>query len=169
VFVDKLPLNTIWAHLIWRVFPEARFILAIRHPLDVCLGCFMQHFAINSAMSSFLSLENTAAAYAAVMGLWRDLAGALPLKVHTVRYEDVVDDLAGQAAALLAFLNLPWDPAVLDHAGTARAKPIINTPSYHQVARPIYRDAAFRWRRYRPHLAGIADTVQPFVAMFGYA
>lgn len=168
VFVDKLPLNTVWAHLIWRIFPDARFILALRHPLDVCLGCFMQHFAINTAMSSFLSLPNTAATYAAVMGLWRDIVDALPLSAHTVRYEDVVDDLPGQAAALLSFLDLPWDPAVLDPGRTARGKSIVNTPSYHQVSQPIYRQAAYRWRRYDQHLTAITPTVAPFVALFGY-
>jgi len=167
--IDKLPLNIIWAHLIWTVFPEARFILALRHPLDACLGCFMQHFSVNTAMSSFLSLENTAATYAAVMGLWRDIDAALPLQVHTVRYEDVVADLQGQAAGVLEFLGLPWDPAVLDPGGTARAKAIISTPSYHQVARPIYSDAAYRWKRYEDQLAGVAPVVQPFVVAFGYA
>lgn len=168
VFVDKLPLNTVWAHLIWRIFPDARFVLALRHPLDVCLGCFMQHFAINRAMSSFLSLPNTAATYAAVMALWRDTAAALPLRVHTVRYEDVVDDLPGQAAALLRSLDLPWDEAVLDPARTARDKGVVNTPSYHQVSQPIYRQAVDRWRRYEPHLAAVAPVVQPFTDLFGY-
>lgn len=169
LLVDKLPLNTIWTPLIWRVFPEARFILALRHPVDVCLGCFMQHFAVNAAMASYLSIENTAITYAAVMELWRDVSAALPLSVHPVRYEDVVADLPGQAAGLLAFLGLAWDEAVLDPAGAARAKPIINTPSYHQVSRPIYKDAAYRWRRYERHVAEAARTVQPFVEAFGYA
>lgn len=169
VFVDKLPLNAVWAHLIWRIFPDARFILALRHPLDACLGCFMQNFAINTAMSSFLSLPNTAATYAAVMGLWRDTAAALPLRTHTVRYEDVVDDLSTQAASLLRFLDLPWDDAVLDPGRTARDKSIVNTPSYHQVSQPIYRHAAYRWRRYEAHLATIMPVVRPFADMFGYA
>lgn len=168
IFVDKLPLNTVWAHLIWRIFPDARFVLALRHPLDVCLGCFMQHFAINTAMSSFLSLPNTAATYAAVMGLWRDTAAALPLRTHTVRYEDVVDDLPTQAASLLRFLELPWDDAVMDPGRTARDKSIVNTPSYHQVSQPIYRHATYRWRRYEAHLAAIAPVVQPFADVFGY-
>ena len=169
VLLDKLPLNIVWAHLIWRVFPDARFILALRHPVDACLGCFMQHFAVNAAMSSFLSLEGAAQTYAAVMGLWRDIAASLPLRVHAVRYEDVVDDLAAQARGLLTFLDLPWDEAVLDTVAAARAKPVINTPSYHQVSQPIYRDAAFRWRRYQRHVEDAARTVQPFVELFGYA
>jgi hypothetical protein len=129
----------------------------------------MQHFALSPAMSSFLSLENAAATYAAVMDSWRDAASSLPLAVHEVRYEDVVHDLPAQAVALLAFLDLPWDEAVLDTAGAARAKPIINTPSYHQVSRPIYTEAAYRWRRYEQHLGGVVETLQPFIDRFGYS
>ena len=33
--VDKLPLNTVNTHFIWRIFPDAKFILAVRHPCDV--------------------------------------------------------------------------------------------------------------------------------------
>lgn len=169
VFIDKLPLNIVWAHLIWRVFPQARFILALRHPLDVCLSCFMQDFAINTAMSSFLSLESTAATYAAVMGLWREQAAALPLAYHPVRYEDLVADLPGQAAATLQFLGLPWDEQVLDHRAAVGRKALINTPSYHQVARPIYQEAAFRWKRYQREVGGISETLAPFIEAFGYS
>ena len=168
LFIDKLPLNIVWAHLIWRVFPQARFILALRHPLDVCLSCFMQDFAINTAMTSFLSLENAARTYAAVMALWQDQVAALPLDYHAVRYEDVVADLSGQAAATLDYLGLPWDEAVLDHRAVVGAKAVINTPSYHQVARPIYGEAAYRWKRYPQAVEGISERLAPFVEAFGY-
>lgn len=169
LLVDKLPLNIVWAHLIWRVFPKARFILALRHPYDACLSCFMQDFAANTAMSSFHSLEHTTQTYAAVMGLWREQAAALPLVYHPVRYEDVVADLPGQAAATLEFLGLPWDERVLDHRAAVREKAVINTPSYHQVARPIYQEAAHRWRRYPQAVSAMAGPLAPFVEAFGYS
>ncbi len=169
LLVDKLPLNLIWAPLIWRVFPEARFILALRHPMDCCLSCFMQPFSMNSAMASFVTVEGAAQVYAAAMQAWRDAAAALPLAVHTVRYEAVVNDLAGEAAGVLEFLGLEWDAGVLTPDATARAKPIVSTPSYQQVARPIYRQSVDRWRRYEARLAGVAPILEPFVAWAGYA
>ena len=41
VVIDKLPLNILEAPLIRQVFPSAKFILALRHPLDCILsvGC----------------------------------------------------------------------------------------------------------------------------------
>ena len=55
--IDKMPLNIINVPLILKLFPQAKFILAVRHPHDVCLSCFMQNFRLNSHMVNFLSLK----------------------------------------------------------------------------------------------------------------
>ena len=81
LIVDKMPLNTAHVALIHRVFPDARFILALRHPCDVCLSCFMQDFRPNYAMANFFTLESTITFYKAVMGLWRSCSGLLKPKL----------------------------------------------------------------------------------------
>ena len=68
--IDKLPLNIVRVPLLWRIFPEAHFILAIRHPCDVTLSCLMQDFGVNDAMVGFTSLETISDIYARVMGAW---------------------------------------------------------------------------------------------------
>ncbi len=168
LLVDKFPLNTPEVPLIWRIFPDAKFIFAVRHPMDVCLSSFMQEFEINEAMVNFLSLNGTAATYERIMGLWRRYEEVLPITAHRVRYEDVVDDLEGEARRLLDFLGLEWDQAVLDFAAHARNRDRIATPSYHQVTQPIYRDARYRWQRYEAHLQPIKNRLAPFVEYFGY-
>ena len=167
LFVDKLPLNTLFLPLMARLFPTARFIFALRDPRDVVLSCFMQTFALNEAMRHFLSLEETADFYAAVMDVGRRSQAALPERMHTVRYESLVADTEGEARRLLEFLGLPWDPAVLDFQATAKRRRI-NTPSYHQVARPIYGEARERWRRYETQLEPVRGKLEPFVEAFGY-
>lgn len=167
--VDKLPLNLVRVPLIWRVFPNARFIFALRHPCDVCLSCFMQNFSVNDAMASFFSLESTAYTYAAVMGLWQDYSRALPLRCHTVRYEDMVTDFERETRALLDFLGVGWDDAVLHHAEhAANQRSAINTPSYHQVAQPIYQHAKYRWKRYAKELEPAMPALRPYIEHFGY-
>jgi hypothetical protein len=42
--VDKNPLNILRLPVIRRVFPNARILLAVRHPCDVILSCYMQQF-----------------------------------------------------------------------------------------------------------------------------
>ena len=167
VFVDKLPLNSVFMPLMQRLFPEAKFIFALRDPRDVVLSCFMQGFDLNEAMRHFLSLEETARYYTAVMQVGADSAQALGQRVHTIRYEDVVADTEGEARKLLEFLGLPWEPAVLEFSAKTRGKRI-NTPSYHQVAEPIYTRAKERWKKYQSQLAPVLPVLEPFVKRFGY-
>ena len=70
--------------------------------------------------------------------------------------------------ALIGFLGLPWDERVLDHQGTALRRGPIVTPSYAQVAQPIYRRAAGRWQRYRDQLAPVLPILAPWAELMGY-
>ena len=42
--LDKNPLNILRLPAIRRLFPNSPIVLAIRHPCDVMLSCYMQHF-----------------------------------------------------------------------------------------------------------------------------
>ncbi len=169
LLLDKLPLNTLRVPLLWRVFPNARFILAIRHPCDVCLSCFMQNFAANDIMKSFISLETIATIYARVMGAWLEYVARLPLTFHRIRYEDLVANLEPEVRGLLEFLDLGWNDSVLGHTQHAQSRDIINTPSYHQVTQPIYQHAKYRWKHYEHEFAPVMDTLRPYISSFGYS
>ena len=168
LLVDKFPLNLTRLPYILRIFPDARFILALRHPGDCVLSCFMHLFAPNDAMANFYTLEDTAALYARVMGLWRRWAEQLPLRYQRVYYEHLVRDLPGEIKPLLAFLGVEWTEDMARPHEHASRRAHINTPSHSQVTQPIYQRAAGRWRRYEPHMAGVLRTLQPHIAYFGY-
>ncbi len=166
--VDKMPLNIIDIGLIVRLFPGARIILALRHPCDCCLSGFMQSFLVNDAMASFSTLDDATRLYAEVMSLWQVYRQRLPLNVHQVRYEDLVDDLEGEARRLLDFLGLEWDDRVLSYNRHARERKLITTPSYNQVTERIYTRARYRWQRYAAPLAPWLPRLAPFIEDFGY-
>jgi Flp pilus assembly protein TadD len=168
VLVDKLPLNLLRVPLIYRLFPDARIVFAQRHPCDIVLSCFMQNFVINDAMANFLDLSEAATFYDLVLTFWDKCRDTLPLNVQTVRYEDVIVDLEREARAVLDFVGLPWDAAVLDHSRTARQRGLINTPSYSQVVQPIYREASGRWERYRSEMAAVLPILAPWALRLGY-
>jgi tetratricopeptide (TPR) repeat protein len=167
-FVDKLPLNIVHLGLIIRLFPNARIILALRHPCDVCLSCFMQAFAPNDAMANFYTLEDAARLYAEVMGLWHHYASLLALNYHPIKYEDIVADFEGETRRLLDFLGLEWDPRVLEYNKNARQRKHINTPSYNQVTEEIYTRARYRWQRYENQLRPVMPLLAPFIDHFNY-
>jgi len=166
--IDKVPLNLVNVGLIYRLFPEARFILALRDPRDCVLSCFMQPFEPNSAMANFLTLEDAAAFYDNVMRLWCQYEAVLPLRAQKIRYEDIVSDFSAAVGSVLEFLGLPWDDAVSKYQETALKRDIIRTPSYHQVVQPIYKRASGRWIKYEPQMRPVLPILHPWVKAFGY-
>lgn len=168
LLVDKSPLFINKVPLIRRLFPKSRLILAMRHPCDVVLSCFMSNFRLNTAMSNFLRLEDAAEFYDLSFRHWERSLSLLPMRVHTIRYERMVDDAEAELRPLFAYLDLEWDDKVLDHSRTARSRALITTASYSQVTEPIYNRAVGRWRRYRKHLEPILPTLAPWAEKFGY-
>ncbi len=169
VVVDKMPLDMVHAGLIHRVFPDAKFIFALRHPASCVLSCFMQDFVPNASMLNFVTLEKAARLYDKVMGLWARYREILPLQVQEVRYENLITDLRGEVEPALDFLGLGWHEAVSDPAAHARQRGSIRTPSYAQVTEPIYNRAAERWRRYEKYMEPVMPILQPHIERFGYS
>lgn len=167
VFVDKLPLNAVLLPLAYRLFPNAKIVLALRDPRDCVLSCYQQRFDMNAAMYQLLKLDTAAAYYDSVMGLVRACRAKLPLDVCEIKYERVVTDFVGAVGSLLSYLGLAWDDAVLGYAETAR-KRVIATPSATQVVQPLYSSAKGKWRNYRRFLEPVLPTLEPWVAAFGY-
>ena len=166
-FVDKFPLNLVHLPAIRLLFPDAAVVLVLRDPRDVVLSNFMQDFVPNEAMIHSTSLAGAAALYDRVMGLWRAWAPRFP-DVHVLRYEDLVDDLEGEARRLLGFLGVPWDPLVLDYHRQAAGRRI-STPSHQDVTKPIFRRSSGRWRRYEAQMAPVLPLLAPHVQALGYA
>ncbi len=167
VFIDKQPLNAVLLPLIYRLFPTARIILALRDPRDVVLSCYQQRFGINAAMYQLLRLDTAAAYYDAVMSLVELCRGKLPLRFHAVKYEQVVTSLEATMRSALAFLELDWHQGLYRYAETA-SKRTINTPSAAQVVRPLYASACGRWRNYSEFLKPCFPVLMPWVDAFGY-
>lgn len=167
ILVDKLPLNLVLLPAIARIFPDARIIVALRDPRDVVLSCYQQRFGMNAAMAQMLELGDTVRYYDAAMRLWELCKTKLPLRFHLVRYEDVVGDIERVARALAGFLDLAFEPAMLDYAATARRRDI-NTPSARQVIEPLYTRSIGRWRAYAPQLAPALPALGRWAARLGY-
>jgi tetratricopeptide (TPR) repeat protein len=140
---DKMPGNFRFVGLIHLALPNARIIHAQRDPVDTCLSCFAIQFTAGGSEYSYElgELGRCYRAYQALMTHWRNV---LPVGVMLdVQYEDVVDDLEGQARRIVAHCGLDWDERCLAFPSTQRA---VRTASAAQVRRPIYRSSIGRWR-----------------------
>ncbi|HVI05898.1 MAG TPA: sulfotransferase, partial [Sphingomicrobium sp.] len=168
LLIDKNPLTMNLLPFAARLFPDARVILALRHPCDVALSCFMANFRLNEGMSSFTSLEKTAELYDLSFGYFEHVQRLMPMPVHVIRYESIVEDRETELRGLFDFLGLDWHDAVLDHQSTALGRGRIKTASYAQVVEPIYTRSAGRWQKYRKHLEPILPVLAPWAEKFGY-
>jgi tetratricopeptide (TPR) repeat protein len=169
LLIDKNPLTMNQLPLVRRIFPEARVILALRHPCDVILSCFQANFRLNDGMASFLRLDTAAELYDLSFSYYEHVQRLMPLPTHIVKYENIVADRARELRGLFDFLGLDWNDAVLDHQKTALSRGRIKTASYAQVVEPIYTRSAGRWQRYRKHLEPVLPVLEPWATKFGYA
>ncbi|HBC06545.1 MAG TPA: hypothetical protein DC046_03065 [Rhodospirillaceae bacterium] len=153
LLIDTQPLSILDAGLLHRLFPDARFIMAQRHPCDVCLDCFTHPFAMNDGTVHFTRLDDTVGFYEQVMALWQTQRDVLALNVHEIRHEDLVAGHEQPARKFLEFLGVPWDNGVL---APLAAEDGASMP-------------AGRWRTFEIHMAPYLPRLRPFIKGFGYA
>lgn len=166
--IDKMPLNSIHAPLIARLFPHAKIIFMVRHPMDCILSCYMQNFKLNAAMGNMLDLDRIVSLYCNVMQLWESSDRRYEFNVKYIRYEDLITNFQTEISGLLDFLDLEWEQGLTDYRRTAEERGRINTPSYSQVVQPLYQSASYRWRNYKFQLDRFVDEIQPWIERFEY-
>ena len=166
--VDKNPLNMMRLPLIRRLFPEARIVLAVRHPCDTLLSCFVQEFRADLALIS-RDLPTLAHNFRTAFDFWYAQLPLLGGATFELRYETLVTDFAVEVRRLAEFLLLPWDEALLAPAAHARSKAYISTPSYSQVVEPINPRSIGRWKNYQRHFAAALPHLTPYLERWGYS
>jgi hypothetical protein len=164
--IDKNPAVNVMIPPLRRVFPESKLIVAVRDPRDVIVSCFLRYLPITPVSVCFLTLDRTVERFVLDMGAWLKMRDMIGNWVE-VRYEDTVRDLAGEARRVLEALSLPWDDAVLRYRDRAKHKPV-RSPSYEEVARPIFTSSIGRWQNYERHLAPVAAKLAPLIKSLGY-
>ncbi|MEQ8493957.1 MAG: tetratricopeptide repeat protein, partial [Gammaproteobacteria bacterium] len=128
---DKMPYNFLYLGLIALLFPRARVVHCRRAAMATCCSIFTHDLAGSHPYAYDLGeLARAWAGYERLMAHWR---ACLPLAMLELDYEALVDDLAGGARRLSAFLELPYDPACLDFHRSPRT---VTTASQWQVRRP---------------------------------
>ncbi|MEO7325933.1 MAG: sulfotransferase [Dokdonella sp.] len=167
--VDKNPLNMLWLPLIYRLYPAAKHVLAIRHPCDVILSCYMQNFRSSILIASSETLQRLARAYVEAMQVWLRHVEVFQPDVLVSRYEDLVVDTEAQTRRLAAFLELEDASPMLGFDQHAREKGYIATPSYSQVIEPVNRKGMNRWLRYRAAFEPVLPIVEPMLRHWGYS
>jgi Sulfotransferase family len=104
---DKTPMYFADMSLVQRLIPEARFIHLIRDGRDVALSIKDLWFGPNS-------IHEVAGWWVSRINQARNQVDALPWYIE-VRYEDLVRDTEDVLRRICAFIDVPWNPIVLDY------------------------------------------------------
>jgi tetratricopeptide (TPR) repeat protein len=167
--VDKNPMNMLALPAIRRLFPNSRILLALRHPCDVILSCYMQHFRAPEFTLLCRDLPALAAGYRRAFDFWYREAAILQPVAHELRYEAFVSEFDVQVRAIADFLGLAWTDAMLEPGEHARRKGFISTPSYTQVVQQVNSRSVGRWKAYAAHFDQVIPLVQPYLDRWGYS
>lgn len=165
--LDKTTMNTIDAGLIATLFPDAKIVFVMRDPRDICLSCFMQIMIPTPSTVHLLGWEETARFYAQTMAFWLSIKPKLSIGYVEFRYEDAVADFETTFRRVFETVGLDWHPDVVDFHKNAAGK-YIASPSFSQVAQPLYSSSVARWRRYEQEYAAILPLLAPYLEAFGY-
>lgn len=156
LLTDKMPLNFLYLGIVHMVFPDALVIHCRREARDNALSCYFTDFT-DPALAFTEDLQQLAAyqaEYERLMDHWSDV---LPLRMHTINYEELVAKQEPVTRALLDFAGLPWDERCLSFHEHER---IVDTASHAQVRRPIYASSVGRSRNYEKHLGPLQESGQ---------
>lgn len=168
VFIDKLPIRSSQAALLRKLFPEKRYIFAIRHPFDVCVSCFRQNFSPNIAMENFITFDGACRLYDFTMKNWFSNFDLSSGEVCYVSYEDILFKFDKSVGRVIKFLGLEWDNSVREFASRASER-ANKTPSYRKVRQGLglgiqsYQES-HRFLRREPGY----ELLRPWMAHFGY-
>lgn len=153
-FTDKMPSNWQLAGLIHLILPDAHIIDVRRDALACCWSRFMTYF--NRDTPAPTSLPDMGRQYRSYDRTMDHFHAALPGRIATVRYEDIVDDLEAVIRRLLASLALPFASDCLSFHTNPRP---VHTPSALQVRTRIDRGGLTFWRNYEPWLKPLKDAL----------
>jgi Tfp pilus assembly protein PilF len=163
-FTDKMPFNEVNLPLLKMIFPEAKIIHAVRHPLDVCVSILSNNMTHGFACG--YRIEDITHHLAAVFALTEHYRTVLEPGDFVLQYESLIEDQVGQTRKLLEYLGLPFEEACLRFHENPRYAP---TPSYAQVTEKIYAGSMNRHQRYAEFLQPHLGRLGPMMARYGYS
>ena len=155
-FVDKTPINYLYAGLIARSLPGAKLVAVTRDPMDVCFSMFKTWFTGAYPFSYDLSeLGQYYCAWNRLMQHWRDI---LKDRLLFVQYEELVADQAGATRRLLSHCGLNWEESCLRFHEQTNS---VTTASAAQIRRQVYSSSVGSSEYYAHRLVPLKNALRP--------
>jgi hypothetical protein len=161
---DKTPRYVEHLPFLSKLFPDARFIHLVRDGRNVALSYADVPFGPKTvAKAARLWAERVASGVANGRDLGSD-------RYMEIRYEDMVQDAKGQAKELCDFLELPFDPGMLDYTERARDAILPRATRYNPHVAEAPRAHVRTWEKDMPesHIEIFEAVAGPVLDRLGY-
>ena len=167
LIVEKDPHLTEAIPFIRRVFPAAKLIITLRHPLDVCMSCFQTQFISNYYNNHLVTMDDIVNRYINVFTLLERYQNELSIQPHFIRYEDLITDIKGEMTKVFNYMQVIPNDVYLSFHQHANNK-FVNTASRGQTNQPLYTSSMYKWKNYDKHLVHYKEKLSYFIEKFGY-
>ena len=152
-FVDKMPLNVLYAGFIIKALPKAKIICLDRGPLDTIVSNYRQLFAVNFSYYNYAyDLQTTAQFYYQFKQLTKLWLTLFPDNFYVVNYEKLVNNPEEEAKKIIEFCGLDWQKECLDIQKNSAP---VATASAVQVRQPINNKSVGNWQNYEAYLTEV--------------
>ena len=154
-FVDKMPLNFLYAGLIRQALPKAKIILLERDPMDTCYAVYKTLFEGAHPYSyDLVELANYFVEYRKTASHWKKV---MPDDLYVVRYEEIVTNPQPTIEDLLQYCGLSFEQSCREFFDNPDAS---TTASAVQIRSDLFTSSIGKWRNYAEQLAPVAEILE---------
>lgn len=144
LFSDKNPIYPLFYNTILKLFPEAKFIHIVRDPRDNVLS-HLKTYNVKNTM--FISEQ-----WLITNRLIEQQKLQMPDRYFTLKYETMVADTAKTMADVCSYLNLPYEPGMLqvnkeEAIRTYGDQPALFQQVHKNIVKPVSTENVAKWKK----------------------
>lgn len=153
IVTDKLPFNFIFIGFIKCIFKNIKIIHCKRDSLETCFSIYKNYFPYEDIKFAYSqnNLSKYYKAYEDLMNYWKSI---FDNEIHTVYYDQLVNNQKKETEKLLDYCNLDWEDQCLEFY---KNKSNVQTLSTGQVRQPIYQSSIKSWEKYKDVLQDLIN------------
>jgi tetratricopeptide (TPR) repeat protein len=155
LFIEKLPKNHLYLGFIAAAFPDAPIVWLRRNPMDACLAMFKQLFTgVYEFTYDFDDLARYYRMYDRLYAHWKAVLGD---RIIEIEYENLVSDLPGETANVLARMGLGYEQACIEFDENTAPS---TTASAVQVREKVHSKSVLKWKNFARHLEPLRSRLE---------
>ncbi|MEQ8240221.1 MAG: sulfotransferase [Cyclobacteriaceae bacterium] len=138
---DTTPQNSRYIKEISSVFPQAKYVFLVRHPLDV-VASYKSGTA--EAFGDLVKVENAASFWKQTVKIYNNMKDSSNLML--VRYEDLVNDPSNYLKALTEFLGVDFEDRMLSYPSATFSSALHQEPQHSNLKKNIFTSSVGNWK-----------------------